>query len=98
MVHRMRTKLFLSPIEVAAELSISPSTVLRLIHEERLPAIKVSDRIYRIPVAAFEKYKAGALEAAFVARVSESTKPRPRIGAGEVIPEAVDASADVRTA
>jgi excisionase family DNA binding protein len=94
----MQTKLFLSPVEVAVELSISPSTVLRLIHDDRLPAIKVSDRIYRIPVAAFEKYKAGSLEAPFVAPVSGATRPRPRIGAGEVIPEAIDRSARVRTA
>jgi excisionase family DNA binding protein len=88
----VQDKLFLSPNEIASELSVSASTVLRLIHEQRLPAIRVSERIYRIPVAAFEKYKAGALESPSPARVSPEIGKRPRIGAGEPLPEAAEAA------
>ena len=97
----MQDKQFLSPNDIASELSISASTVLRLIHEQRLPAIRVSERIYRIPVAAFEKYKAGALESPSPAHVSREIKKRPSIGAGERLPqvaETAEAVARVRSA
>jgi excisionase family DNA binding protein len=99
--HNVQEKRFLSPNEIALELSVSPSTVRRLIHDQRLPAIRVSERIYRIPVAAFEMYKAGALESPSPARISPDLKKRPRIGADEPPPEAArtdGASARVRTA
>jgi excisionase family DNA binding protein len=89
----VQDKQFLSPNDVASELSVSASTVLRLIHEQRLPAIRVSERIYRIPVAAFEKYKAGTLESPSPARVSDVTKKRPPIGAGEPLPQAAESAA-----
>jgi excisionase family DNA binding protein len=97
MEHNMQDKQFLSPNDIASELSVSASTVLRLIHEQRLPAIRVSERIYRIPVAAFEKYKAGALESPSPARVSAEVTKRPRIGAGERLPEAAEPIARVRS-
>jgi len=82
----MQGKQFLSPGDVAAELGISSSTVLRLIHDGQLPAIRVSERIYRVPVASFEKYTSGTLESAFAARTARTVKPRPRFGAGERLP------------
>jgi excisionase family DNA binding protein len=94
----VQDKQFLSPNDIASELSVSASTVLRLIHEQRLPAIRVSERIYRIPVAAFEKYKAGALESPSPALMSPEIRSRPRIGAGEALPEAVEAVTRVRSA
>jgi excisionase family DNA binding protein len=97
----VQDKQFLSPNDIASELSVSASTVLRLIHEQRLPAIRVSERIYRIPAAAFERYKAGALESPSPARVSTEIKPRSRIGAGEPLPvaaETTEAVARVRSA
>ena len=94
----MQGRQFLSPNEIASELSVSTSTVLRLIHDGRLPAIQVSDRIYRIPVAAFERYKAGTLESSSPARVSRETRKRPQIGAGERLPEPADVTARVRSA
>src|SRR5665811_1216088 len=60
----MHKKQFLSPADVAQELDISSTTVLRMIHSGELPAILVSDRIYRIPGASFAMYKAGTLHAA----------------------------------
>jgi excisionase family DNA binding protein len=80
-------KQFYSPAEVARELGISSTTVLRLVHGGRLPALRVSERIYRIPAASFERYKAGTLEEPFTAALGP-VKPRPRLGAGEPLPEA----------
>ena len=94
----MQDKQFLSPNEIASELSVSASTVLRLIHEQRLPAIRVSERIYRIPVVAFEKYKAGALESPSPARISPEISRRPRIGAGEPLPEVAETTEAVARA
>ena len=94
----MQDKQFLTLNEIAAELSVSASTVLRLILEQRLPAIRVSERIYRIPVAAFEKYKAGAPEWPASARIATEVSKRPRIGAGEALPKAAEAGARVRSA
>ncbi|MGH2445906.1 MAG: helix-turn-helix domain-containing protein [Candidatus Limnocylindria bacterium] len=55
----MTSKRFLSPGEVATELGISSTTVMKLIHDGRLPAVRVSERIYRIPEPAFERFVAG---------------------------------------
>jgi excisionase family DNA binding protein len=83
--HMVQSKPFYSPAEVAAELGISSTTVLRLIHDGRLPAIRVSERIYRIPAAGYERYTAGTLEAPFVARLGP-VRRRPRLGQREEIP------------
>ena len=79
-------KLFLSPAEVARELRVSTSTVLRLIHADRLPAIYVSERIYRIPVASFEMFKAGTLRKPGGLAPVGPTTDVPRIGEGELLP------------
>jgi hypothetical protein len=63
-----------------------------------LPAIRVSERIYRVPVAAFERYKAGTLETPSPARIARQMSKRPRIGAGEPLPEAAEPVARVRSA
>lgn len=51
----------LTPNEVASELRVSTDTVLRLIDRGDLPAIRVSERIYRIPAPAFARYERGAV-------------------------------------
>jgi excisionase family DNA binding protein len=80
-------KLFLSPAEVARELRVSTSTVLRLIHAEKLPAIYVSERIYRIPVASFEMFKSGTLrKPGGLAALGPMTE-LPSIGEGEPLPD-----------
>ena len=83
----MQEKQFLTPSEVARELSISSSTVLRLIHSGELPAIAVSERIYRIPTATFEMYKAGTLRTPQLAPVG-AVRQRPRLGSAERLPTA----------
>jgi excisionase family DNA binding protein len=52
----MVTKRFYSPQEVAVLLGVSPTTVMSRIHDGALPAVRVSERIYRIPVPAFERF------------------------------------------
>jgi excisionase family DNA binding protein len=86
----MQVKPFLSPADVAEELGISSSTVLRMIHSGELPAILVSERIYRIPGASFERYKAGELRTPRVAPEG-GVKPRPRLAPGESLPKGTDA-------
>ena len=81
----MQVKAFLTPADVAQELSISSSTVLRLIHSGALPAIAVSERIYRIPAASFKMYKAGTLRTPEPAPIGP-VRPRPRLGSGERLP------------
>ena len=88
----MQTKQFLTPADVALELNISTSTVLRKIHAREIPAIAISDRIYRIRVASFEMYKAGRLKSAQPAPLG-LTRPHPRIGAGEPKPVVVGVAA-----
>ncbi len=44
-------KAFYSPREYAALAGIHPSTVLDMIHSGRLWAVRISERIYRIPLA-----------------------------------------------
>ena len=50
---------YYTPREVAGLLRISPTTVMKMIHERRLFAVRVSERIYRIPVAAVVRLQVG---------------------------------------
>jgi excisionase family DNA binding protein len=53
------TTRFLTPTEAAQQLRVSPDTVLRLIASRELAALRVSPRVIRIPVPAFEAFQAG---------------------------------------
>ena len=46
--------------EAAERLAISHDTVSRLIGRGELPAIRVSERLYRIPAPALQRYESGA--------------------------------------
>lgn len=83
---RTTTKRYYSPAEVAEALSVSTSTVLRLIHDGRLPAVQVSERIYRIPLPAFERFQSGAIRPRV--KVTETRVRARRIGAAEPVPRA----------
>lgn len=82
----MHDKQFLSPADIASELSVSSATVLRLIHTGRLPAIRVSERIFRIPRASFELYKAGELRAPTLAPLRRKAGRRLGLNEGEALP------------
>lgn len=83
----MHKKPFLTPADIAQELDISTTTVMRKIHAGEIPSIAVSARIYRVPAASFELYKAGRLRSAEAAPMG-GRQPRPRIGEGEPVPDA----------
>lgn len=81
----MDEKRYYSPGEVGGMLNVSTSTVLRLIHEGRLPALRVSERIYRIPRPAFERFQAG--ENAPAVRVAQRrVNEIPSLGRDEKAP------------
>jgi excisionase family DNA binding protein len=48
---------YLTPAEAADELRVSPDTVYRLIAAGEIAALRVSSRILRIPIPAFEAYR-----------------------------------------
>jgi excisionase family DNA binding protein len=45
--------------EAADRLKVSHDTVLRLVHAGTLPAVRVSERLYRIPRPALERFESG---------------------------------------
>lgn len=76
-------KAFYSPRDVAQLAGVDPKTVLTWIHEGRLNAVRLSPRIYRIPLAAVIKL----LYPAEIRRPKvRRTGPIPRFGAGERLP------------
>lgn len=48
---------FFTPAEVAERLKVSTTSVLRWIHEGRLPAVRASERVYRVPVSALAVFE-----------------------------------------
>jgi excisionase family DNA binding protein len=73
---------YLTPREVATRLRVSPTTVMRAIHEERLFAVRVSERVYRIPVGALARFERGepehiAVPAVDVPELSEPERAEP---------------------
>jgi excisionase family DNA binding protein len=59
-------KRFYTPAEAAEILNVSSTTVMNRIHAGELPAVRVSERIYRIPIPAFERFVAGTPPPEFV--------------------------------
>jgi excisionase family DNA binding protein len=72
--------------EAAERLDVSHDTVSRLVERGELPAIRVSERIVRIPVSAFEFYASG--RKADPRRVVRRSVPKGvQFGAQEPAPE-----------
>jgi excisionase family DNA binding protein len=73
------TKRFYTPQEVARLLDVSPTTVMSRIHDGALPAVRVSERIYRVPVPAFERFVSTEAAPEFIAEVRR-VRGSPRLG------------------
>jgi len=67
-------KLYYTPKEVAEILDISDDAVLDLVNRRTLPALRVSPRITRIPIAAFDLWREGYTPR----RRRVSIRPAPR--------------------
>jgi excisionase family DNA binding protein len=78
-------KRYLTTSEVASALRVSSDTVLRLIDRGELPALRVSERIYRIPVPALERYERGPVKRRTV--VHRRVADVADYGADEGVPE-----------
>jgi excisionase family DNA binding protein len=79
-------KLYYTPREVAEILAISDDAVLDLVNRGSLPALRVSLRITRIPIAAFDLWRGG-----FVPRrrrvTVDSARRRVAVGDDERLPQ-----------
>lgn len=81
--------LYYTPKEVAALLKVSDDTVLDLIDRGDLPALRISPRIIRIPIVAFDLWREGLRprrRRVTIREDREQTEPS-EIGAGEELPE-----------
>ncbi|MFN8518984.1 MAG: helix-turn-helix domain-containing protein [Chloroflexota bacterium] len=80
-------RLYYTPREVSEILGISDDAVLRLVRTGDLPALRVSARVIRIPIIAFDRWREG-----FRPRrrrvVHVNAADDHRIGADERLPEA----------
>ncbi len=65
-----------TPQEVADLLNVSSTTVMSRIHDGALPAVRVSDRIYRIPVPAYERFVSTAAPPEFAVRFQRVKRVR----------------------
>jgi excisionase family DNA binding protein len=81
-------KRYLTPAEVAQALRVSTDTVLRLVDRGELPALRISERIYRIPVPAFARYERGRVERRPV--VSQDVPDTSDYGADEQVGDRAD--------
>ena len=83
-------RLYYTPGEVAELLRISDDAVLDLIHRDELPALRVSARILRIPVAGFDAWREGHRPRRRRVVIGTTTK-HLAIGEGEAVPDRVQA-------
>jgi excisionase family DNA binding protein len=83
-------RLYYTPKEVAEILRISDDAVLDLIHRDVLPALRVSPRIIRIPVAGFNAWQDGRRPQRRRVIIRAASK-RIAIGEGESLPEGAQA-------
>jgi len=50
---------YYTPREVSELLRVSPTTVMKMIHDQRLYAVRVSERVYRVPAGALKTLQEG---------------------------------------
>jgi excisionase family DNA binding protein len=83
-------RLYYTPREVAEILRISDDAVLDLVHRDELPALRVSPRIIRIPVAGFNAWQEGRWPRRRRVVIGPASKPIT-VGDGESLPEGAQA-------
>jgi excisionase family DNA binding protein len=79
-------KLYYTPKEVAEILAISDDAVLDLIRRGTLPALRVSPRITRIPISAFELWREGFVPRRRLATIAPARR-QVVVGEGEHLPQ-----------
>lgn len=84
-----KLKRYYTPAEAAAILDVSSSTVLRMIADGRLFAVRVSPRVFRIPIPTFNRFVSGEKMPDFKVPVRHVDR-LPERGEGEVLPEPRD--------
>lgn len=80
-------RLYYTPREVAEILRISDDAVLDMIHRDELPALRVSPRIVRIPIAGFDAWREGRKPLPRRVEIRNASR-RTALAAGEAIPDA----------
>jgi excisionase family DNA binding protein len=82
-------KLYYTPREAAEILAISDDAVLDLIKRGDLPALRLSTRITRIPIAAFDRWREGYRPRRRRVTIGPARR-HIEVGAGEHLPAARD--------
>jgi excisionase family DNA binding protein len=78
-------RLYYTPREVADILGISDDTVVAMVKSGEMPGFRVSTRITRIPIAAFDLWRAGYRPEARTVTI-EPARRRVVVGEGEHLP------------
>jgi excisionase family DNA binding protein len=79
------SRLYHTPKEVAEILGISDDAVLDLINRGDLPGLRISPRITRIPIAAFDRWREGYRPKRRRVVIRPARRER-RTGEGEALP------------
>jgi excisionase family DNA binding protein len=80
-------KLYYTPKEVAAVLDISDDAVLDLVNRGSIPALRISPRLTRIPIAAFDLWREGFEPRRRRVTIGPARRPVV-VGEGEQLPAA----------
>lgn len=79
------TKLYYTPREVAEILAISDDAVLDLVKRGKIPALRISPRITRIPMVAFDRWRKGYRPRRRRVTIEPARRP-VEVGADEKLP------------
>jgi excisionase family DNA binding protein len=79
------TKLYHTPREVAEILDISDDSVVEMVKRGDMPGLRVSPRITRIPIAAFDQWREGYRPRRRTVSIGRARR-RVEVGADESVP------------
>jgi hypothetical protein len=83
------SKLYHTRHEVAEILDISEDAVIDLINRGEVPAIRLPERIIRVPIAAFDRWREGYQPRRRAVSIAPARR-RVQLGAGEPLPPPPD--------